>query len=47
VWYTRPPALPDISCRSRVICVGMLAELARFDTPTKELLLADVDHKRK
>jgi len=32
VWYTSPPALSDMSCRSRVICVGMLAELARCDT---------------
>jgi len=32
VWYTSPPALSDMSCRSRVIYVGMLAEPARCDT---------------
>jgi len=32
VWYTSPPAFSDMSCRSRVICVGMLVEPARCDT---------------
>jgi len=32
VWYTSSPALADMSCRSRVICVGMLAEPAKCDT---------------
>jgi len=32
VWYTSPLALSDMGCRSRVICVGMLAEPARCDT---------------
>jgi len=35
VWYTSPPALSDMSCRSRVICVGMLAEPARCGTKMK------------
>jgi len=38
VWYTSPPALFDMSCRSRVICVGMLAKLARCDTPVPQPL---------
>ena len=41
MWYTSPPALSDGSCRSRVICVGcvgMLAELARCDTPVPQPL---------
>jgi len=38
VWYTSPPALTDMSCRSRVICVGMLAEPARCGTPVPQPL---------
>ena len=38
MWYTSPPALSDMSCRSRVICVGMLAEPARCDTPVPQPL---------
>ena len=33
MWYTSLLALADMSCRSRVICVGMLVEPARCDTP--------------
>jgi len=35
VWYTSLPTLSDVSCRSRVICVGrvgMLTEPARCGT---------------
>ena len=38
MWYTSPPALCDMSCRSRVICVGILAVPARCDTPVPQLL---------
>ena len=38
MWYTSPLALSDGSCRSRVICVGMLAELARCGTPVPQPL---------
>jgi len=38
VWYISPPTLADMSCRSRVICVGMLAEPARCDTPVPQPL---------
>jgi len=38
VWYTSPLALSDMSCRSRVICVGMLAEPARCGTPVPQPL---------
>jgi len=38
VWYTSPPALSDMSYRSRVICVNMLAEPARCDTPVPQPL---------
>jgi len=38
VWYTSPPALYDGSCRSRVICVGMLAEPVRCGTPVPQPL---------
>jgi len=38
VWYTNPPALSDRSDRSRVICVGMLAEPARCETQVPQPL---------
>jgi len=38
VWYTSPPALSDMSCRSKVICVGMLAGPARCDTSVPQPL---------
>ena len=38
MWYTSPPALSDMSYWSRVICVGILAEPARCDTPVPQPL---------
>ena len=38
MWYTNPPALTDMSCRSRVICVSMLARPARCGTPVPQPL---------
>ena len=38
MWYTSPPALSDMSCWSRVICVNMLAEPTRCDTPVPQPL---------
>jgi len=38
VGYTSPLALSDKTCRSRVTCVGMLAEPARCDTPVPQPL---------
>jgi len=38
VWYTSPPALADMSYRSRIICVGVLTELARCGTPVPQPL---------
>jgi len=38
VWYTSLLALSGMSCRSRVICVGMLTEPARCDTPVPQPL---------
>jgi len=38
VWYTSPLTLSDMRCWSRVICVDMLAEPARCDTPVPQPL---------
>jgi len=38
VRYTSPPALSDMSCRLRMICIDKLAEPARCDTPVPQPL---------
>jgi len=38
VWYTSPPTLADMSCRSRVICVGVLTGWVGCGTPVPQPL---------
>ena len=38
MWYTSPLVLADMSCRSRVICVGVLTGSAGCGTPVPQPL---------
>ena len=38
MWYTSPPALADMSCRSRVICVCVLTGSTGCGTPVPQPL---------